>query len=50
MALTLLHPASVPISFWPYAFQYATYLINRLPTPLLNHQSPFSKLFGECPK
>ena len=33
--LTLLHDAHLDFSYWPYAFQTASYLINRQPTPLL---------------
>ncbi|RVW92528.1 Retrovirus-related Pol polyprotein from transposon RE1 [Vitis vinifera] len=29
----------------PYAFQTATYLINRLPIPMLHHQSPYFTLY-----
>ena len=47
--LTMLHQASLPLSFWPYAFQTATYLINRLPTPILQLKSPFESLFGDIP-
>ena len=35
--------------FWTFAFQTTTYLINRLPTPILGHQSPFEKLFKKRP-
>lgn len=34
---------------WPLAFSTATYLINRLPTPTLQNQSPFSRLFNKVP-
>ena len=47
--LTLLHDASSPLSYWPHAFQTATYLINRQPTPLLQNKSPFEALFGQRP-
>lgn len=47
--LTMLAKASVPKTYWPYAFAVAVYLINRLPTPLLSMQSPFQKLFGKDP-
>lgn len=44
--LTLLYSASLPFFFfWPYAFQMATYLINRLPTQILSYKSPFECLF-----
>ena len=41
IGLALLHTASLPISYWSYAFQTAVYLINRLPTSVLKFQSPF---------
>jgi len=47
--LTLLHQSDLPLKFWSHAFQTATYLINRLPTPILNNRSPFHVLFGEVP-
>lgn len=39
----------MPKSYWTYAFATTTYLINRLPSPVLNMVSPFVKLFGEPP-
>ncbi|PKA62506.1 Retrovirus-related Pol polyprotein from transposon TNT 1-94 [Apostasia shenzhenica] len=47
--LTLLSRASLPLSFWSYAFLTATYLINRLPTPTLDMISPYHKLFTSPP-
>ena len=47
--LTLLSTASIPKDYWTYAFSAAVYLINRLPTPILEMQSPFSKIFGTIP-
>ncbi|CAA7037242.1 unnamed protein product [Microthlaspi erraticum] len=47
--LTLLTHASMPKSYWSYAFTTAVYLINRQPTPVLNMESPFKKLFGVPP-
>ncbi|RVW60364.1 Retrovirus-related Pol polyprotein from transposon RE1 [Vitis vinifera] len=47
--LSLLTHASMPLSYWPFAFSTAIYLINRLPTPTLNHLSPYFKLFGTFP-
>jgi hypothetical protein len=48
-SLTLLQDANLDFSYWPYAFQTASYLINRHPTPLLQHKSPFEALFGQTP-
>ena len=47
--LTLLHDAHLDFSYWPYAFQTTSYLINRQPTPLLHEKSPFEVLFGQTP-
>jgi hypothetical protein len=47
--LTLLHDANLDFSYWPYAFQTASYLINRQPTPLLHQKSPYEALFGQTP-
>ncbi|KAK0600695.1 hypothetical protein LWI29_017553 [Acer saccharum] len=48
-ALTLLHHASVPLKFWSLVFQTVVYLINRMPTKVLSHKSPYSLLFGSAP-
>ena len=48
-SLTLLQTARLPPSFWFYACQTATYLINRMPSPILSHKSPFELLFGHVP-
>jgi transposase InsO family protein len=47
--LTLLTDAHMPLYYWPYAFQTAAYLINRMPTATLHNQSPFEKLFNQRP-
>jgi len=47
--LTLLYQSNLPLKFWSHAFQTATYLINRLPTPILHNRSPFHALFGDIP-
>ncbi|CAA7018700.1 unnamed protein product [Microthlaspi erraticum] len=47
--LTLLHQASMPKSYWTYAIAAAIYLINRLPAPLLQNESPYTKLFHQKP-
>jgi histone deacetylase 1/2 len=46
--LTLLHDASLSISYWPHAFQTTAYLINHQPT-LLQNKSPFEVLFRQQP-
>ncbi|BBH07832.1 transposable element gene [Prunus dulcis] len=47
--LALLTHASLPISYWTYAFATAVYLINRMPTPTLNLSSPYHKIFQIAP-
>lgn len=49
LGLTLLAQAPLPLTFWWIAFFFATYLINRLPTPVLLNQSPYQKLFKTKP-
>lgn len=49
MGLTLLHQASIPTSYWTYAFATAVYLINRLPSPVIANMSPYAKLFHQPP-
>jgi len=39
----------MPLKFWDHAFLIATYLINRLPTPVLANKSPFFLLHLQFP-
>ncbi|KAM1496471.1 hypothetical protein ACFXTO_031069 [Malus domestica] len=48
-ALTLLQTAHLSPSFWTYACHTATYLINRMPTPVLHNKSPFELLYNDVP-
>ena len=47
--LSLLSAAKMPLTYWPFAFATAIFLINRLPTPVLSNISPFQKLFNTLP-
>ena len=49
MVRTLLLESSTPSRFWCEALSTAVYLINRLPSPILNHDSPHVRLFGHPP-
>jgi hypothetical protein len=49
MGLALLAHSHLPHSYWEEAFTTATYLINRLPTPVLQNRSPFETLFQKSP-
>ncbi|RVW88458.1 Retrovirus-related Pol polyprotein from transposon RE2 [Vitis vinifera] len=47
--LALLAHASLPMEFWKYAFQTATFLINRMPSKVLQNNSPYFTLFQKVP-
>uniref|UniRef100_A0A803NJ32 Polyprotein n=1 Tax=Cannabis sativa TaxID=3483 RepID=A0A803NJ32_CANSA len=47
--LTLLAQASMPLKFWDEAFRTVVYIHNRLPTAVLNNQSPIELLFNIKP-
>ncbi|KAI4338329.1 hypothetical protein L6164_016669 [Bauhinia variegata] len=46
---TLLISATCPEKFWREATLTAVYIINRVPTQVLNNLSPFERLFGKVP-
>ncbi|GFQ01835.1 retrovirus-related pol polyprotein from transposon tnt 1-94 [Phtheirospermum japonicum] len=48
-SLTLLHQASIPLTFWTYGFTTAVYLINRMPKTNLSMLSSFERLFSRSP-
>jgi hypothetical protein len=47
--LALLAHAPMPLRFWDEAFLTATFLINQLPTHVLNYASPIATLFSADP-
>ena len=49
VGFSMLAPSSIPTSYWPYAFQYVVYLINRLLTIILHNKSPFKLLYNQSP-
>jgi histone deacetylase 1/2 len=49
-SLTLLAHASVPVKYWTAAFNTAVFLINHLPSSVLDHMSPHELAFGSSPK
>jgi len=49
IGLTLLSHSSMPLKFWDEAFSTAVYLINRLPSKVINNDTPFLRLFGKHP-
>ncbi|KAL2924272.1 Retrovirus-related Pol polyprotein from transposon TNT 1-94 [Bienertia sinuspersici] len=50
IARALRFQSNVPIRFWGDCLLTATYLINLIPTPILNCKSPSEVLFGVSPK
>lgn len=49
VGLTLLANATMRLCYWGEAFQTIVYLIDRLPTPILNNITPLEKLFHTQP-
>lgn len=49
MGLTLLAHSSMPLKFWDEAFLTAVFLINRLPSKVINHETPIGCLHGHEP-
>ena len=41
--------AHLLLRFWGECVSTAIHIINRFPTPLLSHQTPFERLFGKLP-
>lgn len=49
VGLALLAFASMPLKFWDEDFLAATYLINRIPSRVINFATPLEKLFQQKP-
>ncbi|GAA0149006.1 transmembrane signal receptor [Lithospermum erythrorhizon] len=49
VAWALMRQSNLPKEFWGEAVVTATYLIHRLPTPLLQWQTPYEKLHNKIP-
>jgi hypothetical protein len=47
--LALLAHAHVPLKFWDEAFLSATYLINRLPSRVIDNTTPLERIFHTPP-
>jgi len=45
----LLFQSKLPPSFWSYAIHHAVFLINSVPNPLLQNQSPYFVLHHKLP-
>jgi hypothetical protein len=49
MARSIQFQAHFPIHFWGYSLLASTYIINRLPTPILHNKSPYELLHNSPP-
>lgn len=49
IARSLRFQSGLPIKFWGECILTVTYLINRLPTPVLNHKTPYECLYKSEP-
>jgi len=49
MATALRFQANLPLQYWGDCVLAVVYLINRLPTLLLQNKTPYEKLFGSPP-
>jgi hypothetical protein len=49
VGLSLLAHAHMPLKFWDEAFLTATYLINRMPSKIINFDTPLERLFHTKP-
>lgn len=49
VSLSMLSHSRLPHQFWEDAFITAFYLINQLPTPILQNKSPFELVFHRKP-
>lgn len=45
VGLSLLAQSSMPLKYWDQAFLATTYLINRTPSRVINHETPLERLF-----
>jgi histone deacetylase 1/2 len=48
--LSLLAQSCMPVTFWDEAFLASTYLINRLPTRVIDNATPLERLLGDKAK
>jgi len=42
--------AKIPLKYWGHCVLAATHIINRIPSSVLNFQTPYEKLYGRKPE
>ena len=45
----MFHKTNLPLSYWSYAFSIVVYLLNQIPSSILNFVSPWQKLYLKKP-
>jgi hypothetical protein len=49
VGLSLLSHSSIPLKYWDEAFLTATYLINHMPSCIIQEDTPYHRVFKEPP-
>lgn len=49
VARALLFQSKLPKKYWGYATPHAVYIINRVPSKLLDYKTPYEKLYDSVP-
>ncbi|WVZ15611.1 hypothetical protein V8G54_013177 [Vigna mungo] len=46
---SLIFQSNIPHTYWSYALSHVVFLINRLPSPVINDKTPFELLYNDSP-
>lgn len=49
LARSLMMQANLPKYFWPFSVLMATYILNRLPSPVIKWKTPYELIFNKFP-
>ena len=42
--------SNLPSNLWSYTIAHSVYLINRVPSPIIDNKTPFELLYNQKPK